>query len=90
METSKNVKFPYYSGNIKLTKVVGHVTLEDFVNAHAMPKQNTFDILEKVKAATEAGDIALKRTLKHQLYSFRQTFQSTQLHPSESLLTQAL
>jgi hypothetical protein len=70
METSKNVKFPYYSGNIKLTKVVGHVTLEDFVNAHAMPKQNTFDILEKVKAATEAGDITLKRTLKHQLYSF--------------------
>ena len=70
MKTSKNVKFPYYSGNIKLTKVIGYVTLEDFVNAHAMPKQSTYDIMEQVKAASAAGDLALKRQLKHKLYSF--------------------
>lgn len=70
METSKNVKFPYYSGNIKLTKVIGHVTLENFVNAHAMPKDSTFNIMQKIQEASAAGDLALKRSLKHQLYSF--------------------
>lgn len=70
METSKTVRFPYYSGNIKLTKAIGYVTLEDFVNAHAMPIQRTVDIMEQVKAAAEAGNLTLKRELKHKLYSF--------------------
>ena len=70
MEKSKTVMFPYYSGNIKLTKAIGYVTLEDFVNAHKYPKQKTLDIMEQVQAASNAGDLTLKRELKHKLYSF--------------------
>lgn len=70
METSKHIKFPYYSGNIKLTKVIGHVSLDDFIKAHKYPKQATKDIIEKVQQATKDGDLTLKRELKHKLYSF--------------------
>lgn len=70
MKTSEDVKFPYYSGNIKLTKVIGHVSIEDFVNAHWMPKQSTVDIMDQVRIASEAGDLTKKRELKHKLYSF--------------------
>jgi len=70
METSKNVKFPYYSGNIKLTKAIGYVSLAEFINAHRYPKQNTLDIMEQVQIASAAGDLTLKRELKHKLFSF--------------------
>jgi len=70
MKTSKNVKFPYYSGNIKLTKAIGYVALEDFVNAHKYPKQSTLDIMKQVQEASANCDLTLKRELKHKLYSF--------------------
>lgn len=69
-ETNKNIRFPYYSGNIKLTKVIGHVSLDEFIKAHKYPKQATIDIMLKVQEATKAGDLTLKRELKHKLYSF--------------------
>lgn len=64
------IKFPYYSGNIYKTNVLGHVTLEDFCNAHIYPKSKTIQIINQIKKANKAGDAALKRKLKHQLYSF--------------------
>lgn len=70
METNKNIQFNYFSGNIKLTRPLGVITLERFIDAHKNPKQETFEIIKKVQEASEAGDLAAKRAAKHQLYSF--------------------
>jgi len=70
METSKTVRFPYYSGNIKLTKPIGTVSLEDFVEAHRHPKATTLDIMRRVKEAGDISDLSAKRAWKHKLYSF--------------------
>lgn len=70
MKTNKNINFNYFSGNIKFTRPIGTVTLEEFILAHKQPKQKTLDIMMKVQEASMNGDLALKRQLKHQLYSF--------------------
>lgn len=70
LTTSKDIMIPYYSGNIKFTKCIGHVSLERFISAHKTPNARTKKIIEEVKIATSNRDLALKRSLKHQLYSF--------------------
>ena len=66
----KVIKFPYYSGNIRLTKVMGTTTLEEFIKAHKRPRKSTLEVLERVAEAAKKKDFKLKRELKHQLYSF--------------------
>jgi hypothetical protein len=68
--SNKEIKFPYYSGNIRFTKAIGHVTLEQFINSHKKPLPQIIKVLDKVAAASKAGDTKLKRLLKHQLFSF--------------------
>lgn len=67
---NKDIFIPYYSGNIFLTKCMGHVNLEAFINAHKNPTERTKSILAKIKQAEQAGDKELKRSLKQNLYSF--------------------
>lgn len=64
------MKFPYYSGNIRLTKVLGHVSIEQFIRVHENPKLGTIEIINLIKKAEEENDFKLKRKLKHQLFSF--------------------
>lgn len=66
----ESIKFPYYSGNIYKTNVLGHVTLDYFCKAHKNPTKETIEIINKVKKASENNDNILKRKLKHRLYSF--------------------
>jgi VirE N-terminal domain len=68
--TNKDIIIPYYSGNIKFTKCIGHVSLERFIYAHKSPNARTKQIIEQVKVASSNKDLALKRALKHKLYSF--------------------
>lgn len=70
VRTNAEVHFNYFSGNIKLTRPIGLVTLEEFILAHRNPKRKTLNIMQKVQEASANGDLALKRQLKHQLFSF--------------------
>lgn len=67
---NKEIIFPYYSGNIYNSLVLGHVTIEQFIHSHKHPKKNIINIINKIKEATELNDIKLKRELKQHLYSF--------------------
>jgi len=60
-------KIPYYKGNIKLSKVIGHVSLSQFIFAIKNPRANIKKLIDEI-AITK--DSVLKRELKHQLYSF--------------------
>jgi hypothetical protein len=66
----KKIKFPYYSGNIKLTNVLGYVDIDTFIFVHKNPKPATLNVLEEIKKAGELGDKQLKRKLKHKLFAF--------------------
>lgn len=68
--TNKDVIFNYFSGNIKFTRPLGTVTLEQFIDKHRNPKKRTREIMLQVQQASTDGDLALKRQLKHQLFSF--------------------
>lgn len=63
---NKNLKFNYYSGNIKNTIPLGIVTLEQFIDAHENPTDDTISILNLVSKASGQE----KRKLKHKLYAF--------------------
>lgn len=64
---NKKVFFPYYSGNIRLTKPMGYVTLERFINAHENPTFENEMLFEQIK---KCNDPKQKRLMKHKLYSF--------------------
>ncbi len=63
---NKNIKFNYYSGDIKKTRPLGLITLEQFINAHESPTDDTKTILNLVKES----EGLTKRKLKHKLYAF--------------------
>jgi hypothetical protein len=64
------IQFPYYSGNIKNSRVLGHVSLDDFIKKHKEPHTDTLKILSSVEDAVLKGDLEEKKRLKTQLYSF--------------------
>lgn len=68
--TNKDVKFPYYSGNIFLAKCIGHCSLDYLVQATMYPKERTMEILSQIENAENIGNKGLKRILKQKLYSF--------------------
>lgn len=70
MKTNKTIAFPFYSGNIKLTKVIGHITLEQFIESHRKPKPRTEKIMQEIMIASQERDMIKKRELKHKLFSF--------------------
>lgn len=70
MKTNKDIIFPYYSGNIKFTKVIGHINLDRFIFAHKHPKPETIKIMKQVEIASNLKLFKLKRKLKHKIYSF--------------------
>jgi hypothetical protein len=70
MKTNKHIEFPYYSGNIYETDVLGIVTLEEFINVHKFPKDTTEVIIKEIAGAAAANNLERKRTLKQKLFSF--------------------
>ena len=63
----EDIKFPYYSGNINLTKCLGHISLNQFVYSHKHPKIKT---RETIRAIRKSHSPEEKRELKQKLYSF--------------------
>lgn len=68
--TNKDIKFPYYSGNIKLTKAIGLISIDQFIRVHKEPSKQTLSILEIIKRADKVGFVKYKRKLKQRLYAF--------------------
>ena len=67
---NKDIKFPYYSGNIRQSYALGHLSIEDFINVHKNPKLGTIQTIKRVGIADKLNFKKLKRKLKHNLYSF--------------------
>lgn len=65
--TNNDIIFPYYSGNIKLTKVMGHVSLNKFIDVHAFPTGKTIELIKSIQNCKDSKE---KRILKHNLYAF--------------------
>lgn len=61
---------PYYSGNIKMSRCIGHVTLDQFINSHKNPKKDVEVLIEKIKIASLNKDKDLKASLKKNLFAF--------------------
>lgn len=65
-----NIKFPYYPSDIKITKPLGYVTLEDFVRANKNPNDKMKDLFVRIQKASALGDLKTKAELKSQLFYF--------------------
>lgn len=58
----------WYNGNIYDSVCRGHLTIEQWVEAHRSPKPHVTDTLIKVAAASKAKNFKLKQELKTKLY----------------------
>ena len=70
METNKDIKFSYYSGNIFRPNSLGVVSLDKLIKSISNPKPEFDKLFFEIEIATIKGDKALKRALKQKLYSF--------------------
>ena len=61
---------PYYSGNIKDSICIGHVSYTNFIKAHREPKDEVVVLMDQIKKASLAKDTHLKAELKKGLYAF--------------------
>ncbi len=64
---NNKILFPYYSGNIKLTKSMGFVSLEKFISAHKTPTKANDLIFKQLRICEDPKE---KRLLKHKLSAF--------------------
>ena len=65
------MKFQYYPANVKITKSLGELTLEQFIESVRNPKDKIKKCFLEIQAAAENGDEELKAKLKTEnLYYF--------------------
>jgi len=70
MTTSQEIKFQYYKANIKDSKPLGFVTLEQFFLAIQDPKPEIKAVFDQIRQAELDGNMELKASLKTSLFSF--------------------
>jgi hypothetical protein len=70
MTTSADIRFQYYSANIKDSSPLGFVTLDEFFMAIQNPKPHIRETFNKIRQAELDGNGTLKAELKAKLYSF--------------------
>lgn len=64
------IYFPYYDADIKRSKPLGEVTLDQFLRAISKPKPHIRSIFSRIAQAEVDGDMGLKAELKTSLFSF--------------------
>jgi len=64
------ILFPYYDADIKRSKPLGEVTLDQFLRAISKPKPHIRSIFAQIAQAEVDGDMGLKAQLKTSLFSF--------------------
>jgi hypothetical protein len=62
--------FQYYPADIKQTIPIGTISLDRFIQALQNPKEETKQIFNLIKLASDTNDISLKHQLKSKLYYF--------------------
>ena len=62
--------FSYYSGNIYKSECIGQLTLNQFLEAHQNPTNETVDLIGKIREASNGGNKKLKSQLKTKLFAF--------------------
>lgn len=62
--------FPYYAADIKRSKPLGEVSLQQFYRSISNPKKSIIDIYSRISQAEIDGDMGLKAELKTKLFSF--------------------
>lgn len=67
---NSEIFFPYYSGNIYKSESLGKVNLEQFIMKTRNSAPKLKKLFEEIKQAKLNNDVALKRSLKQQLFSF--------------------
>jgi hypothetical protein len=70
MNEFQNIKFNYYTNDIKDSKPKGIVNLKQFLDAVQNPKPEHIEIYQKIKECEITGDMGQKAVLKQNLYSF--------------------
>jgi hypothetical protein len=70
MTYSNEIKFQYYKANIKDSKPLGTVNLDQFFSAIQNPRPEIKEVFTKIRQAETDGDMQLKSELKTSLYSF--------------------
>ena len=59
------IKFPYFNGNITDSKVVGYVTMEQFIRAHRRPSAPALTLLDRISKSEKKERLLLKRNLHY-------------------------
>lgn len=66
----KNIKIPFYSGNIQFSNCLGQISLEQFLNSHQNPKPEILNLFDDIQDAARNNNLKLKNELKTKLFSF--------------------
>lgn len=61
---------PFYSGNIQWSKCIGHISYQQFIEAHKNPKPEILILMQKIQEASRNKNKDLKAELKKQLFTF--------------------
>ena len=61
---------PFYSGNIRDSRCIGHVSYPHFIQAHMNPKEEVVRLMDKIKKASLQKNKDLKSELKKGLFAF--------------------
>jgi hypothetical protein len=78
-----NISFYYYPANVKITKPLGKITLEQFVQSNRNPREEIQELFKKIQVADEKE----KQELKQKLYYFTPCVQTNGLGRSYSDIT---
>ena len=65
-----NLIFPYYSGNIKISQCLGHISLDDFIEMQRNVPDKYDGIFQAIKIAESQNDKVAKAKAKEKLLSF--------------------
>lgn len=64
------IQFQYYSGDIKKSRPIGWVTVDQFIQANKYPKPHILDLFNQIAHYESIGDMEMKARLKERLFSF--------------------
>lgn len=78
-----DISFYYYPANVKITRPVGRVTLEQFIEANRNPKESVRGVFKRIQVADEKE----KQELKQQLFYFTPCIDTDGLGRSYSNIT---
>ena len=78
------IRFPYYPANVKITKPLGLISIEEFIRANKNPSEKIQKLFCEIQEASISGDLKLKAELKQKLFYFNPCVNTCLLYTSPS------